>query len=204
MIDEYESNSHKSKQQSTLEPKQKLKSVANGAIKKSPKNEASKFLKFFVPEDVANVKSYILLDVIIPLIKKAMTETLEAILYPGEGKKTRSTNASRISYRGFYDEREERRERSYPSSSVSQSRVAFDIDQICFDSKSDAKAVLDVMDAAIETYGVVSVGDFYDLANVTTTNHAVNKYGWTNIRSAEPVRVRDGWILKLPKASPIN
>ena len=37
-----------------------------------------------------------------------------------------------------------------------------------------------------------------------TSPYTSNKYGWTNIRSAEAVRVRDGYILKLPKAMPID
>ena len=60
------------------------------------------------------------------------------------------------------------------------------------------------MEALIDQYGVASVGDLYDLANVSTTNYTVNKYGWTNIRSAQVIRSRDGYLLKMPKAMPIN
>ena len=55
-----------------------------------------------------------------------------------------------------------------------------------------------------DLYGVVSVGDLYDLAAVSTDNFAVNKYGWTDIAGCKAVRVRDGYILKLPKAYPLN
>jgi hypothetical protein len=60
------------------------------------------------------------------------------------------------------------------------------------------------MDDIINRYGVVSVGDLYDLAGISTTNYTVNKYGWTNIRSAHVVRTRDGYLLKLPRALPLN
>ena len=59
------------------------------------------------------------------------------------------------------------------------------------------------MDELLETYDIVSVADLYDLVG-KTCNYTDNKYGWTNLRNAEPVRVRDGWLLKLPKAGPIN
>ena len=59
------------------------------------------------------------------------------------------------------------------------------------------------MDGMLETYGVVSVADMYDLVGITC-NYTDNKYGWTNLRNAEPVRVRDGYMLKLPKAGPID
>ena len=56
----------------------------------------------------------------------------------------------------------------------------------------------------IDRYGFVTVGDMYDLSGLTPP-YTANSYGWTSIRTAEPVRVRDGgYVLKLPKASPID
>ena len=60
------------------------------------------------------------------------------------------------------------------------------------------------MDELIATYGVVRVADFYELVGVTG-NYTDNKYGWTDIRNASVVRARDGgYIIKLPKAFPID
>ena len=59
------------------------------------------------------------------------------------------------------------------------------------------------MDELIDTYGSVSVADMYDLVGMSC-NYTDNKYGWTNLRNAEPVRVRDGYLLKMPKATPID
>ena len=59
------------------------------------------------------------------------------------------------------------------------------------------------MNELIDTYDVVSVADLYDLVG-KSCNYTDNKYGWTNIRNAEPIRVRDGYLLKMPKAGPIN
>ena len=64
--------------------------------------------------------------------------------------------------------------------------------------------VLDKMFELLDTYQFVSVADLYDLVGVTG-NYTDNKYGWTNLRGAEPVRMRDGgYALKLPKAYPID
>lgn len=59
------------------------------------------------------------------------------------------------------------------------------------------------MDEMISVYGMVSVADLYDLIGVTG-NYTDNKYGWTDIRSASVVRVRDGYIVKMPKAMPLD
>ena len=59
------------------------------------------------------------------------------------------------------------------------------------------------MEELIDMYQLVSVADFYDLVGVSG-NYTDNKYGWTNVRNASVVRVRDGYMIKLPKALPLN
>lgn len=49
----------------------------------------------------------------------------------------------------------------------------------------------------------MSVADLYDLVGING-NYTDNKYGWFNIRTASVVRVRDGYMIKLPKAVPLN
>ena len=50
----------------------------------------------------------------------------------------------------------------------------------------------------------MTVADLYDLVGLNH-NFTDNKYGWTNLRNAQPVRDRDGYyILKLPRAVPID
>ena len=76
-------------------------------------------------------------------------------------------------------------------------------DDIILESRVDAEDVISRMKEIIETYGFVRVTDLYDLVGITG-DYTDNKYGWTNIRGAEPVRVRDGYMLKLPKAVPLK
>ena len=71
------------------------------------------------------------------------------------------------------------------------------------DNRGEAEIVLSRMDELIDTYGIVTIADLYDLAGVTG-DYTTNNYGWTNIRNAEVVRVRDGYIIKMPKAMPID
>lgn len=42
-----------------------------------------------------------------------------------------------------------------------------------------------------------------DLVGITGS-YTDNKYGWTNIRNAEIVHVRDGWMIKMPRAVAID
>lgn len=191
-MEEFKSNSHKSKELA----QKKVEKVVTGNVRTKKKSDIQKFASIFVPEDVNSVKDYILMDVIVPLIKKAISDTVEVILYPG-GKKGGS-NASKISYREYYD-RDRRRDYSTP-----RVRSGYDFDDIIFDTRGEAEQVLSSMDDLIDVYGTVSVADLYDLAGVTGRNYTDNKYGWTDIRTARVARAREGYTLELPRALPLN
>lgn len=202
-MSEYKPNSHKSKEeQRESVPDKKVEKVVTGTVKAKKKNEIQKITDIFISEDVTNVKSYILMDVLVPSIKKAIsdivTNGIDMILY-GESNRTKSNSAaSKVSYRSYYDKGNDRRDYNF-----SRTKTGYSYDDITLDNRGEAEDVLTRMDELISTYGVVSVADLYDLVGVTG-NYTDNKYGWTDIRSAQVVRVRDGYLIKLPKALPLN
>ena len=198
-MDQFKPNSHKFKEEQRESiPEKKVEKVIVGTVKTKKKNEIQKFAGLFIPEDVSSVKSYILFDVIVPLIKKALSDTLDAVLYPGGGDRNKTSTASKVSYRNYYDRENERRD-YIPA----KTKSGYNYDDIILDNRGEAEDVLLRMDELISTYGLVSVADLYDLVGVTG-NYTDNKYGWTDIRSASVIRVRDGYMLKLPKALPLN
>lgn len=202
-MEEYKSNSHKSKEnQRGSIPEKKVEKVIAGTAKSKKKSEIRKFTDVFISEDVNNVKSYILLEVLVPAIKKAIsdivTNGIDMILYGGTGRTKSNSTASKISYRSYYDGGNGRR-----NYSAARTRIGYNYDDIILDNRGEAEDVLSRMDELISTYGVVSVADLYDLVGVTG-NYTDNKYGWTDIRSASVIRVRDGYMIKLPKALPLN
>lgn len=200
---EYQPNSHRSKELQATEQKaeRKVEKVVSGKVK-TRDNKGRKLADIFISEDVSNVKSYIFMDVLVPAIKKAVsdivTDGIDMILYGGTGGSGRSGRraSEKISYRNYYSgDRDSRRDDS--------PRSRFEYDDIVFQTRSEAEAVRKEMLAVIERYGFVTVADMYDMADLTAP-YTSNNYGWVNIRNSEPVRVRDGYILKLPKASPID
>ena len=154
-------------------------------------------------EDITSVKSYIINDVLIPAAKKAIsdivTNGIDMILY-GEvkGRDRRRDGGSRVSYTKYY---ERDRDRDYDRRR--ERRSVYDYDDIILDTRAEAEEVLNRMDDLIDNYGMVSVADLYDLVGITG-NYTDNKYGWTNLRSAEVRRTRDGYLIKLPKALPFD
>ena len=201
-MEEYKSNSDKARQEQ--QSKKKVEAVITGTAKTRKKGEMQKFADVFIAEDANNVKSYILTEIIVPAIKKAISDIvttgLDMILYGESGRNRKNGNGSKVSYRNYYDRDTDR----VHAGSISSQRNTPDYDDILFDTRGDAEAVLDAMNDIISQYGTVSVSDFYDLARVSNDNFTMNRYGWTNIRGATAVRVRDGYILKLPRAIPLN
>lgn len=203
---EYKPNSHKYKAEQAAKQneqhKKKIEKVVSGTAKTKKKSEISKIKDIFISEDASNVKSYVLMDVLIPAMKKAVsdivTNGIDMILYGSEGGSHRRAPSERVSYRRYYDQRDDR------SIDRVRTRTGYSYDDIILTNRGEAEEVLSRMDELIDQYGVVSVGDLYDLVGITGT-YTDQKYGWTNIRTAEPQRLRDGgYMLKLPKALPID
>ena len=188
---DYAPNSHKSKEEKALTEvpeRKKLEKVVTGKVKTKKRNEIR-----------------VLMEVLVPAVKKAIsdivTNGIDMLLF-GEGGRTRRTSsASTVSYRNYYDQKDTTR-RDYSSTRV-RTRTGYSYDDIILETRGEAEEVLARMDELIETYGIVSVADMYDLVG-KTCNYTDNKYGWTNILNAEPIHVRDGYMLKMPKAGPIN
>lgn len=204
---EYASNSHKSKDiQTESVPEKKIEKVISGTAKAKKKSEIRKFTDVFVSEDMDSVKSYILMDVLVPAVKKAIsdivTNGIDMLLYgeAGRNKSTSSSTASHVSYRSYYDSQNNNRR---DSRQTSRPRIGYDYDDVIIDNRGEAEEVMTRMDELMETYGLVSVADFYDLVGISG-NYTDNKYGWTDIRNASIVRTRDGYMIKLPKALPLD
>lgn len=203
-MNNYKPNSHTYKEgrRKSNEERKKVEKVVKGRVKTKKKNGVSKFTDVFISEDASNVKSYVVMDVLVPAIKKAIsdivTDGIDMILYgeTGRTKKRSSSSGSYVSYRSYSDR--DRRDDRY-----SDSRTRFDYDEIIFETRGDAEAVLDNMEAVIDKYGFVTVLDMFDMADRSAPYTSKN-YGWTSLRNAEVTRVRDGYQIKLPRPRPID
>ncbi len=203
-MEEYKPNSHKSKSEQQTEDasEKKVEKVVSGSVKTRKKSEIQKFADIFIQEDAQKVKSYILMDILLPAVKKAISDIVtkgtNMILYGETGQMKKSGSASKVSYRSYYDEQDDRRDYNF-----NRTRTGYDYNNIVLDNRGEAEEVLSRMDELIATYGIVSVADFYDLVGITGS-YTDNKYGWTDIRNASVIRVRDGYMIKLPRALPLN
>ena len=204
LYDNLPDNSHKARNEkkASAPEEKRVEKVVHGKVK-TQKNNKRKLANLFISEDAGNVKNYIFLDVIVPAVKKAIYDlvvgALDMSLYGGRGGGGRRSTADKISYRD-YNSVSRRDTRSYESARTTS---GYSYDDIVLETRGEAEAVLSRMDEIMEEYEIVRVADLYDLVGITG-EHTDNKYGWTNIRNAKIVRVRDGWKIEMPRALPIR
>lgn len=196
-MEKYQSNSHKSKE--AKKQKERPQKIVNGGVKVRKRSASKKFMDEFIGEDFSSMKAYIFTDVLLPAIKKGLydvvTNGIEMLLY-GEAKSSKkNSSSSRVSYGAYYEKEDKTRLRG---------RAGYNYDDIILSSRMEAESVLSSMDDLIQTYGIVSVADYYDLVG-RTPSFTDNNYGWTNISNVSVTHLRDGgYTLKLPRAVPIN
>lgn len=187
-----------------------LKPVTNNTIIKKD-SEMKKIGKKFFSEDAKTVGSHIAESVIIPSLQKLLSDAVKGaidwLIYGSKGSKT-SSGISNISYGSFYNRS------GYVSSNLttiaqpanpmlSQKSSLYSVNDVIIIDRGEAEEILLRMKESINTYGMVSVGDFYDLVG-QRGNFTDQKWGWFDLRGADIIRVDNGFCIRFPKVQPIE
>lgn len=204
-MDNYKPNSNRYnelKAQQSIEEanSKKLESVVSGNVSMRKKTTLKKVADIFFQKDINDVKSYLIMDVLIPEIRDALYNLvmngLDMMLYDGKRTRKSSSNTMRVNYSAKYNN-----QTSIPESSNSSPRTksGLNFDDVVFDDRMDANEVLNQMLNIIEQYDSVSVADFCELAGIPG-EYTDRKYGWTSLGAAEVKPISGGgYILKLPR-----
>lgn len=211
-MDNYKSNSYKDKKERSVESRPITNDISETKVSRLAPKEPVKVRKRsglsrsfdeFVRDDLNKVKEFAITDVIVPAIKKSISDIfktgIDMILYHGEtgSSSRRYPDSSKVSYRSYYDSAPARR------TSYSDRRNAYYCDERIFDTRGEAEAKLAQLDDIMARYHLVRVADYCEIVGITGT-YTDNDYGWTDLRTAEVVRVREGYIIRMPRALPID
>ena len=197
-----ESNSFASqaKEESPSEPIPLKKEKMKVKIRKKKKSIFSSFSETFFGEDGQQVMDYIIHDVLIPAAKSTVLDMIsggvEMLFYGDRSEGSRIERnrgrSSIVSYANYYN-----RDREKPS--YSRRERGRRVGELIFERRTEAEKVLEDMYDILEEYGQVSVADLYDLIKVTSNDFTNQNFGWVNLKNAHVSRVRDGYLLNLPK-----
>lgn len=176
----------------------KYDKVISGSAKTKKKSEFQKFAGSFLSQDASRIRQFILYDVLKPNLKRVISEVIKSsidlILYDETERTSNRISGSKVSYNKYYSGN------SGQIYAGSRASSGFEYDDIIFETRGDAEAVLSTMEEIVSRFKMVSVGDFYDLAEVSTSNYAINKYGWRDLRGSSIGRVPEGWVIRFPRA----
>ena len=178
-----------------------------GKIKKK-----SSFAELFLSEDRADVGSYVLKDIVIPMIKETVFDAamgaLSMTLFGGRVTNHRGyrpmTN-SKISYNGMSNNNNTRNQT--PANSAIR-RSDLDISNITFTDKEDADKIHMSMTDLAQTYGRVTVADFYALLPpelAVDYDFTLGRWGWDqdDIMKSKVMPTRGAWYIDIVKANAI-
>ena len=176
--------------------KKQIDKVNISPVKVKKETEFGKFVRKVFSDDVSKIGTHLVDEVVVPSIKKLMTESgktvLDWIFYGISGSKQSSSTIGHVSYAKYYDS-------SKPPVEPSSYRAnVYTVNDIIYNERGEAEEVLMKLKECIERYGMVSVGDYYDMISQKFT-YTDQKYGWRDISSAEIIRVRDGYKIQFPK-----
>lgn len=188
---------------STTEHKQKVQQVVSKPATRKQETTADKIKKAFFGEEVVNVKDYVIFDIAIPALRATISDMLcggiQAVFGGSSFKKKKgggvdyaSINRNRIS------SNRDREDRSFSSRNTP-------VDDILIETRAEAEEVLSQLADLAYDYGQASYADLYDLVGISA-NFTDEKYGWYkgDLRTATVRRVRDGYLLVLPRATRLD
>lgn len=212
MSAEFPSNSKTSRPQTpAAEQEKKVESVVTNNVEKRKKSLLKRFAEIFIGGDSKSVVQYVFSEVLVPQAKDMITEAassgFERLIYgesrPSRGPRGRTsgpyssgpTNYTRYAVRG---NNPIGRAEGHDSRPVHQQARTQSIDDILLATRVEAETVLDRLYDLLKEYETVSVADLYSLVGLSS-NYTDQKWGWMSLHGSQVRRVREGYILELPK-----
>ena len=181
----------------------KVEKVADGKLKE--KSLASKFADVFLSDSLANVKEYILMDVVVPAIKNTIVDIIQngaEMLFFGDTKASRikkgGTTYGSISYIDY----SKPGSRGRTETPRDRNRSRLDGRDVLFDERGEAEEALSDLFELVQDYKAASFADLLQLAGLgdaADTYGVANKYGWVDLSGVTVKATRGGYFIDLPK-----
>lgn len=205
-IDSLEPNSHKYKaEKAAQKSREKVSPVVNrDQVVSTKKPLGKKFTETFMTEDVHDVKSWLVMDVLIPGIKNTVLDVLSMMFFGEIGSRNRSGHSrrdrdDRTNYSSYYHRSSSsRRDQNYSRRRDRDDRYdsdnRVDFRNIVLRNRDDAERVICALRDRIRDYGSASVADLLDLIDVAG-RYTDNNYGWDDERDIGIRRISSGFLI---------
>lgn len=208
-MQDFPSNSQKAK--ATDAPREKIKPVTSAETRDRKRGLGRQFKETFFAGNAREAAVGMVEEVVVPGIRDMLHDAvqggIERFFYGERTSRPRRSSplgnqaTGHVNYAGMAP--------SGPKAPMQrmlsrQSRATFDFRDIIIPTRSEANEVLDNMFEWISRFERVSVADLYELTGIRS-EHTDEKWGWTSLRGAKAVKLRQGgFLLDLPEPEPLG
>jgi hypothetical protein len=205
-MDDFRSNAVKeretAKASEPVRPKAAPVELSGNVTKAKKKSVMSKVVRSLLSENIDNIGSYLIFDVVVPALKDGLYTVMVNGAGAIFGKTRNSENRERYhtssSYYSTY-----RRQQEGPTFTRVATNV-YDYDEYGFDERGDAEIVKDIMQNLAQQQDWVSVAEYYDVLKMAAST-TDTKWGWRDLRSIYVEQRRDGrFYIHFPRPEAIN
>ena len=204
---EYPENSIE-KTEKTEKTEKRVERVTTGEVTRRKPNVGKRLSNIFVQGDANSATTFVLHEVLVPaardIVAEAFAQWFDRLLFGESRTSMRRTNRpnghvsyNRMSSRMSGPDRADRRDLS------NTGRSSHNFDEIVLETRNEADEVLDNLYSLINTYDEATVADLYELVGISG-QYTDSKWGWTELRGAGVTRVRNGYLLDLPRPEPLK
>lgn len=177
--------------------------IVVGGVKKKKKTFGMKIKELFVKEDAKSVSQYIFGDILIPAFTNTILDMIKngaEMMFLGRtrGPSYYNRPGGRIRYENYYDRDQDYYGSRRPQYAQPQPTPTYSYDDVTFESRGDAEAVLMRLKERIFESGAVSVAFLYHLIG-WRADYTADGYGWRDLRDANILMSGGGYWLKLPR-----
>lgn len=201
---QYRGNSYssKAKTEKPVVEKVKLVQVTESVAIERKKGLGTKIKETFTGDDMHSVVQYVVLEVGVPAVKTLLSDIvsqgIERLLFGGASPRV----SRRTGYTSYNKVSSGVSTSGRPQMSA-RARATHDFREIILPDRGDAEMTLENLQAQIDEYGMATVEDLYSLVGITG-NFQDSQWGWTDLRGSGVKRVREGYLLELPRTTSLD
>lgn len=201
-MEDYPSNNPRKQQRAETPTKKQVTAVVSDGVTVRKKSVSKKFAQAYFGGSAREAGQRAFWTVLLPRIKDLTRDygiaMIDGVLFGEQARPTSSNSIGRVAYNSAFKGSQIIGQQSSPAPQISRrARAAHDFDEIVFDSRDKAQAVIDGLYTLLSQYGVATVGDLYDLCGITQEFTNEN-WGWTNLSGSGIAYAGGAYLLNLP------
>lgn len=215
-IKSLEPNSHKykaekAKKEASQMDREKISPVVSrDQIVSTKKPLGKKFAETFMTEDATDVKTWLIMDVLIPGIKNTILDVLSVMFFGETGSRNnrrRRDRDDRVNYSSYYrgNSDQKRKHSRYGRDGQYDSDDRVDFRNIVLRQRGDAEEIIENMRRRIRDNNSVSVAELLDLIDLPQqSRYTDNNWGWDDERDIGIRRVSSGYLIDVAEPKYLN